>query len=698
MSYSTSSLEPELESINLEALWLIIKRRFWIGIFVFIVIFLTGFVIASGKKSSYLAEGKILLKRGTTISSFTQVGQDISRIEPLGEKSDPLITEIQIITSIDIIQKTVNYLKAQDNIDISKDELTTKISVKRIADTDILTVSYKDNDPKIATKIVNALISIYLEENLLAQRTEAIAAREFLEQQLPQAQEKVRKAQDSILAFKEQNQIVSITEESSSLIKLMEALQQQISDTQGQISDTNNQFKIIQDQLGLTPEQALTIINLSQSKGVQSTLEQLQQAQSELAIEQTRFTNAHPKIIELQEKVNALEEILDQRIREATGRNIKASLGAIQASNLEQDLIQELVKLNTEKIGLIAKLDTLYRQYNLYKRKGETLSKFDKTLQNLQQQLNDAKSTYDLLLPKLQEAQIAENQRVGNARLVSKAEIPDLPVSSNSIYYIASFMMAMISTGLVIYLLEIVDNSMKTVDQVKRVFDYPLVGVIPHLPKLQTINIDKYMNQYQVNQPYQMLQAKLKFLLSEKLEHQFKSFVISSSVVAEGKSNIVANLALSMLGYGQKILLIDANLNHPSQHQIWQLENNRGLHDVLTDQKSLSESIHSIHSGLDLLTTGITDFNTLLLIQSPKMLDLINKCYQLYDLILIDTPAINESVDAQVLGKMTDGMLLVIGLGVINNHDGKLAKEQLKQFNQNVIGQIVNLPFAHLKT
>jgi capsular exopolysaccharide synthesis family protein len=249
-------------------------------------------------------------------------------------------------------------------------------------------------------------------------------------------------------------------------------------------------------------------------------------------------------------------------------------------------------------------------------------------------------------------------------------------------------------------LLDLIDKSLKTVKEAKELFGATLLGVIPAFGKsvktrrplrglegIVTRIVARDMPHSPVSQAYQMLQANLKFLSSDK---QLKAIVVTSSVPKEGKSKVSANLAASMAQVGRRVLLVDADMRHPSQHHLWELTNSVGLSNVLVGEADFNIVVQEVMPGLDVLPTGVIPPNPVALLDSKRMASLMETFSKNYDFVIVDTPPLAGIADAPILGKMADGILLVVRPGVVDATSAKAAKEFLSRSGQNVLGLVAN--------
>ena len=183
------------------------------------------------------------------------------------------------------------------------------------------------------------------------------------------------------------------------------------------------------------------------------------------------------------------------------------------------------------------------------------------------------------------------------------------------------------------------------------------------------------------------IQSNLRFLGFEK---QLKIITITSSIANEGKSKVAANLAAAIAGVGQKVLLIDADMRVPYQHQFWKLPLKKGLSDILAGKSKLNQISWTVMDNLDVITAGSRPENTLSCLESLQMKALLQEVSNLYDFIIIDTPPLLVAAETLSVANSTDGVLLVSRPGVIDGNSARTAQEKLKMAKVNILGLIVN--------
>ncbi|MEH2094915.1 lipopolysaccharide biosynthesis protein [Nostoc sp. 'Peltigera membranacea cyanobiont' 213] len=692
---------PQFEEVNIQKYLEVIQRRWLPLVGIFSIAVTLGCLYAFSLKPSYKAEGSLMIKTNRS-SSLTGVSEDIGRLEALNLNDNPLETQVRVIGSNPVIGKTINSLQLKDSKGklLSIPDLATQLKIEGIKGTDVVQVSYKGNDPGLAAKVVNEVIKSYIDLNIKANQEEARTAKEVLVTEVPKAEDIVTRAESKLRVFKEQNKIVVLEQEATAAVDTISKLGNQLSEAQAQLNNVTGRLEQLSKEAQVNPQQGVIASELSQAPGVQTVLTQLQETESKLAVERTRFSPEHPTIIDLQAKVVALQSLLKQRTGQVAG-TAQVTQGSLQVGQLRQSLIADITRAQADRIGLKRQIDTLSQQQTAYIKRANNLPKLEQKQRELERKLQAAQTTYETLLKKRQEIDIAENQKIPNARVISLALVPEKAEGPRKTLFIVGGGAVGLFLGVIVaFSLDLIDRSVKTVKEAKEVLKYTVLGVIPAqgkngkahssiggidrpIPKI----IGRDIPYFPLGNAYQILQVNLKFLCSDK---PLKSIVITSSVAKEGKSDVSANLAVTMAQAGRRVLLVDADMRHPIQHHIWGLNNTVGLSNVIVGQVSLDAVVQEVMPNLEVLTSGVLPPNPVALLDSQRMATLISNFGRDYDLVIFDTPPLSGIADAAVLSTLTDGILLVVRPGVVDLNSANAAKEFLNQSGQKVLGIVIN--------
>ncbi|MDM9383470.1 polysaccharide biosynthesis tyrosine autokinase [Chlorogloeopsis sp. ULAP01] len=693
---------PNTIDLDLQKYWLILKRRWLPAVCVFssILVLATGLAFF---KPGYKARGKLLIKKMNQTSALTGLGQKIGELDTLTLQSNPLKTESEVISSTPLLQKTVDtlQLKNDDGSSIDIEKFAKKIKLKAIGATDVLEISYIASDAEKSAAVVNQLMRLYIENSIQTNRAEASGTIDFIAKQLPQTEARVRQADLALRRFKQQNQVVDLAKEAEAAVETISNLDKQIVETQAALKDVNARLDNLQNKVGVgvSSKQAIDLNSLNQSSGVQKALQEFQQVEAQLKVERTRLQDTNPTIVNLTEKRDALKTILQERVKEVYKSQQQVPSENLEIGESKQRLNDNFVKLEEERSGLASRLVLLSSARSNYQKRLSILPKLEEKQRQLERQLEAAQSTYQTLLKKLQEIRVAENFNTGNARIIQPALIPvRISLRKPAIIIGLGMVMGILLSGATIMLLEVRDTSVKTLQEIKDLFAYTLLGVIPSLKK-QTVSRHKDTEstvpelpvrdtpRSPISDAYRQLQANLKFLNSDKA---LQVIVVTSSVPKEGKSTVSANLAAAIAQLGRRVLLVDSDLRHPVQHHIWGQTNVAGLSDVIIGQAEFRTVVNQVMDNLDVLTAGVIPPNPLALLDSNRMAALVESFCQTYDFVILDASPLLVGADALTLGKLTDGLLLVARPGVVNYTSAAASKELLEHSSQDVLGLVIN--------
>ncbi|MDZ8261075.1 polysaccharide biosynthesis tyrosine autokinase [Nostoc sp. ChiQUE01b] len=692
---------PNFEEVNIQKYLDVLQRRWLPLVGIFVISVSLGCLYAFSLKPSYKAEGSLMIKTNRS-SSLTGLPEDIGRLEALNVNDNPLETQVRVIGSNPVVEKTINSLNLKDIQGklLTIPDLAKQLKIEGIKGTDVVQLSYKGGDPELAAKIVNKVIDSYIDLNIKANQNEARTAKQVLVTEVPKAEEVVRRAESKLRLFKETNKVVVLEQEAAAAVDTISKLGNQISQALAQLDDVKGRLQQLSSEAQVDSRQGVIESELSQAPGVQKVLAQLQETESQLALERTRFSPEHPTITSLEEKVAALNNLLKERTGQVAGK-AQITQGSLQVGQLRQSLIADITRAQAERVGLERQIATLKQQQDAYIKRANNLPRLEQSQRELERKLQAAQTTYETLLKKRQEIDIAQNQKIPNARVISYALIPDKAEGPRKMLFIVGGAGIGFFLGIIVaFTLDLIDRSVKTVKEAKEVLRYSVLGVIPTqarngkdhssiagldrpIPKI----IGRDIPYFPVGNAYQILQVNLKFLCSDK---PLKSIVITSSVAKEGKSDVSANLAVTMAQAGRRVLLVDADMRHPIQHHIWGLTNTIGLSNVIINQASLDTVVQEVMPNLEVLTSGVLPPNPVAMLDSQRMATLISNFGRDYDLVIFDTPPLSGIADAAVLSTLTDGILLVVRPGVVDLNSANAAKEFLTQSGQKVLGIVIN--------
>ena len=187
---------------------------------------------------------------------------------------------------------------------------------------------------------------------------------------------------------------------------------------------------------------------------------------------------------------------------------------------------------------------------------------------------------------------------------------------------------------------------------------------------------------------YRVIRTGIQFAQAGK---ELQTIALTSCTPNEGKSTTIANLAVVLTQAGKSVLLIDCDMRNPTVHKNFNLSNKLGLSSCISMGTAVADAVQATAiEGLDALTAGVIPPNPSELLGSERMQNILQRAKEEYDYVLIDTPPVLPVTDSLVLGRMVDGLILVIDSGEIKVEMARDVKNQLVHAGANILGVVLN--------
>jgi succinoglycan biosynthesis transport protein ExoP len=274
--------------------------------------------------------------------------------------------------------------------------------------------------------------------------------------------------------------------------------------------------------------------------------------------------------------------------------------------------------------------------------------------------------------------------------IIQPAELPGAPISPNVPLNVAlAAVMGLLLSVAAAFLLEYLDDTIKSPNDVMRVLGLPMVGGIADISGSSNEKlIAATAPRSPIAEAYRVLRTNIHF---SDVDHPIKSILVTSAGPMEGKSVNAANLAIVMAQAGLKTILIDCDLRRPSQHRLWGLANETGLTNSLLTQTSADGFMCSTRlENLKVYPSGALPPNPAELLASDRMRQLKARLEREADIIIIDSPPCFPIADAAILARLADGVLLVVDSGHARRDEALRAKELIQNAGGRVLGVLLN--------
>lgn len=606
-------------------------------------------------------------------------------------------SQIQVLKSPELMRSTLKQLQPSYP-EISYYSLLESLKITRLGETKIIQVRYQSNNPKQTQVVLERIAENYLDYSQVRRQTKLRQGLQFIEKQLPFTQNRVDKLQKELQLFRQKYNFNEPETQATQIASQTVELSQKRQEIDLELAQARANLSILKGKNGATT-------TLNSAPLYQQLITQIREFDVQIATESTRLQDNNPSIQTLREKRASLLPLLRQEAQRLLG--VKFAEVATQLQTLEVQS-QELTKIEQKLAQRRNQLPVLTRQYTELQRKlqfaNESLNRFLSNRENLQIQISQTELGWQLL---------------------QAPTTPDIPISSLNIQRnLILGLIASILSGIgIVLLIEKLDNTYHTVDELKTKLKQPLLGNIPFEKQFQTkqnrtlnqknplVNIPNYFSQEiaelgvlpdqeygdsstNFSEALRVLYTNIQLLSSDR---PIRSIVISSAMAGDGKSTVALHLAQIATAMGQRVLLVDADLRKPTIHDLSDLNNLWGLSNLISTNLPVGEVIRKLPSisQLSIITAGPIPPDPTKLLSSQKMKQLMADFHNSFDLVIYDVPPLVGLADASLIAPHTDGLLIVVRIHKTNSSILKGALDNLKISRLNILGIVGN---AHKNT
>jgi capsular exopolysaccharide synthesis family protein len=660
-------LEEESQAFDIDQLlhyWEIIKQRIWILISTFVIVFVTGIIYTFNVTPVYQATTTLIID-----SDIPQL-VNIDNISNSYKSEEFFQTQLEIINSRAVAERTINSLLESNNAYLQEFEetpenkqlinsLISRIDIETEKNTRLVKLSIKNTDPEMAAEEVNTLAINYINYNLEDRKATSQDAFLWLTEQLAILKSKVEKSEMDLLKYKETENIVSLE-------KRQVLLEERIAETNASYIEANTKYMELQTMLTEIGnldnwKEAESLPRILENPLIGSLKQKYNELQSQLAEISKKYKPKHPKIVTLESQLKDIEERLKNEIdKKIKSLEIEAKIYQSNINTIESNLS----RLKQQSMDLAKQAI----QYGVLKREAES-----------------NKNMYDVLLHRLKETDISGKVTANNIRIVDPALVPGSPVVPNKKLYLLATLLFAISLGVGLSLfIDFIDNTVKSDIDIKNSFKETTFGVVPFVKDLEEQDINAFNS---FSRAYNEIKTNISFY---QKEHMLKTAMITSSDQSEGKTTSVYFIARAFAKTGQKVLMVDADLFRPKLGKMMKLSNHAGISDHLLNGTPLKELIvPNLEKNLSFLPAGLIPPNPAELIGSDRLKEILDQIKGDYDIVLVDSPPVNSTIEVSVLSTYVDAVILTIKAQSTTKHTIKRAFTNLRNKGANIIGTVL---------
>lgn len=731
--------QPEDEDeggLDLGNLLAAIRRRLLVIASITTVVTAASAIAALTNQPTYKAKFELLTEPVTVENKLvSSLPESLNSQEDLNAPDGVDKTELRILQSPQLMLPIVQQIEAR-----YPGSSLRELKLNPVLETNILEVSYEDPDPEKLRFVLDLVAQAYLRYSLEQRRSDIRQGIEFVEDQLPQLQQRVEVLQTRLQLFRQQYDLIDPQGQGQQLSARLDQMVQQRVVNQTQLTSIRALYDTLKSQLNLQPNEAKAALALSEAPRYQALLNKLQEVETQIAIESARYLENSPTIVALRRQRQNLLVLVEKEAGNVLDKKVASSTnntqGLTSPNGLRDKQTQQFFEAAQQIQTLEAQDKALAQAETTLRQQVKQFPLLARQNDDLERKLKIAVDNLNQFLSKREALRIDAAQKQVPWQLLTPPTMSQSSVDNLKTNLILGMGLGLfLGTGVAL-LIDKLTNVLYSTKEIKDKTKLVVLGEIPFMQAPETlpemggiaglvqrlslmIRFGPSHSLFQTNtvpqfwESLRSIYTNIRFL---RFENPVHSIAIISATSEDGRSIIALHLAQTAAAMGQKVLLVDADLRNPKIHAMLGLSNTRGLSNIIVEDVEFDSALQNSsgiscqevqHDGIIdaeliqreelysensffILTAGQVPPNPTNLLSSPRMQELVKQFSAKFDLVIYDTSPLLGIADSNLLAAYTDASLLVVRLGKTNCSKLETALEGAKISNMPILGVIAN--------
>jgi capsular exopolysaccharide synthesis family protein len=600
-------------------------------------------------------------------------------------------TQYRIIQSTSVGQRTAEKLGLQYDPDYGAitgsaldlnavgRALSAQLTVKPLKDSRVALITVSDRKPQRAALVANTIADTYIEHNLDYKLEGARSAMAWLAEQEAELKRDLEGSEMKLYQFKRDRNLlaVSLDDKQSMLSQNLASVNSKLTDLRIKILELDSKKKMIERARNNIADEE-TLPEIRENGAIGLLRQQYFQQAKEYGELASRYGPEHPKIKAISAQMAAIKKAYEDEI---------------------DSVLLAFEKTYQQNVDYERSLKTLAEQQ---KKEAIELSKIEVDYKPLQRASEQNTKMYGLIASRQKEIDITGPMRANNVRVLERATVPGAPVRPKPIQNLIIGLLMGLGTGIALaFLIEALDNTLKSQADVEQFLGVPVLGLVPIIgataqteaadagDHLRERDLGVFLDPKSVAaECCRSIRTNILFMSPDR---PLKTMVVTSPSPQEGKTTTAINLGVTMAEAGGRVLLVDTDMRRPRLHRSFGVPNQTGISTVIVGKAALEEAIKRTDvPNLDVLTCGPVPPNPSELLHTERFRSVLAECAKIYDRIVLDSPPTSAVTDPAVLGNLTDGVVLVVKAGETTRDSATHARRQLAAAKARLFGVVVN--------
>lgn len=543
--------------------------------------------------------------------------------------------------------------------------LRENLTVQPIANSRITAISFLSANPEFSALVANTYANAYLEETLNIKMEATRRNLAWMTKKAEAEQEKLEKRETELQSYMKDNDLVALEDRVAIVPQKLAQLGRELVTAEARRKELSLLYNRV-NRVSNNLDAAETVLSINEGGTLQVLRAQILQSEQNIMEMSSKYGSKHPTMIKAIGDLNILKDKRRQEIK-----------------RLIQKVRDQFELARDNEYSLRMQLETA---------KAEAMTVNEKFVQysTLKREIDTNRQLYDRLLAKIKDHNITGETQPVNLWIVEEARVPSRPAKPwVSVNIILGLAVGLFGALLGAFLIDYMDNTVKSPDDIEDILGVALLGVVPQVKKKDgeiagIVTNDPNSN---VTESYSHLRTSLQL---SSADHPPRSILVTSSLANEGKTTTSINLALSIAKAESRVLLMDADLRNPHIHKFFKLKNQVGLSSYLagkTDDYFLQKGPVP---RLSIITSGPIPPNPAELIGSQRFKSLMGRLLNSYDYIICDSPPVLSVTDPRVLSQLFDGVLLISRAAQTPCPIIEKGVRHLNDVNAQILGLVLN--------
>jgi capsular exopolysaccharide synthesis family protein len=650
-SHSNRSTAPNEQRLQLDfrSIYYSIRERAWLVALCFVVAGAAAFAYL--KRTPQIFEAQVVL----------QVEQEEQKILNIEQVQSENLQTLELMKTIEqtlqnraLLERVFETLKLEKNLsfnvvkngeqqtreDLLK-ELDEMVTVKLRRGTRLIDIRVEHTDSALTAAIANSLVGEYLRMNFEQNTAASELANEFLSTESKRLRVRLELSENALQTYKEQTGSASLEERQNIVVDKLKELSLRVTMAKNVRIDREAEYDQVK-RLGQDPAALMVLSAVAANPTVMEVRSNVSRAESELALVKLRYKEKHPRyaqaVSQLEEWQNALTKAI---------LNVPATIrSAYESARASEEALEHALR---EQENAAIELSKLALQFNTLAREVES----DRAL-------------YDSVQKRIKETTVTKELKPSKVRVIQEASVPEKPVRPKPIKVALLALVGGLISGVgLVYVLNAMDRSMKTVDEAESYLNLPVLATVPKLAGHTNQSEQRRLivaedNNSPEAEAFRTLRTSLS-MLGRKDERRV--YLFTSAIPAEGKTFCSMNYGVTLAQQGLRTVVIDCDLRRPMVEKSLARTNQRGfgVADFLTGQKPFTEVLFQTQvENLSYIPAGTHCANPAELLARTGMDGLIDEALLQFDRVIIDSPPIHAVSDTLLILNRVQTVCLVM--------------------------------------